>query len=95
MEKFEAIRVDLKARGQEHLLHHLDRLEGNEREELYGDIGEVNLEKLGESWRKAQSGLTGSGAVEDARLKPLDRCIVGSTARNKEDVKRWMQTGKS
>ncbi len=93
MEEVEAIRADLRENGQEHLLVHLDRLEGSEREELYRDIEEVNLKKLAKCFRKASSSLSSSGAFEDARLKPLDRSIVGSTARNKEDVQRWMKLG--
>lgn len=91
----EAVRADLETYGQGHLLQHLDQLEASERDELYRDISELNLKRLSECWRRTQPSLSDSGEVKDERLKPLDSSIIGSTARDKRDIGRWMNLGES
>ena len=87
------VRGELNVYGQGHLLQHLDALEEQQKDELLMDISEVNFKKLTESFSKAKSSLSSSGAFEDNRLKPPDSSIVGSTAKNKEDVQKWMNIG--
>jgi len=89
----EKLRDELSFYEQEHLLQHLNELEEQQKKELLADISEVNFKRLTESFSKAKSSLSSSGAFADSRLKPPDSSIVGSTAKNKEDVHRWLKIG--
>lgn len=92
---WEGLTVHLKEYGQEQLLQHLERLDGAEKASLYADIRDVDFKKLSRLWEEAQKSMTENGTMKDDRLKPLDSSIVGSTAKNKEDVWRWSEAGKA
>ena len=88
------MRARLAEYHQEHLLQHLDQLNEAEQAVLYADISQLNLKKLTRCWERAKEMMSNSGEVKDESLKPLDSSIVGSTARDKEDVLRWADIGR-
>lgn len=90
---WESVRAELREYGQEHLLRHLEQLSESEKASLYADIKDVDFKKLSLLWKDARGNLTDNGEVKDDRLKPLDRSIVGSTAKDKEAVSRWSDIG--
>ncbi len=91
---WESVRAELREYGQEHLLRHLEQLSESEKASLYADIKDVDFKKLSLLWKDARGNLTDNGEVKDDRLKPLDRSIVGSTAKDKEAVSRWSDIGR-
>ena len=89
----EIVRGELEANGQGHLLEHLDKLEEHERDQLYEDIGEVDLGKLSRCWSRNRPSSSGSSSVKDECLEPPDSSIVGTTSGNAEDLSRWTKIG--
>lgn len=90
---WEAMRSQLSSCGQEHLLRHVGQLSESEKAALHADLAATHWEKLGRLWRDAKKSLGENGEVKDDRLKPLDKSILGSTAKNKDDVTRWSNIG--
>ena len=87
------MREKLHAHGQSHLLHYLEDLSDTERDSLYSDLSELDLPRLSQFWEQARVSLTQDQLIKDESLKPLDVTIVGSTARDKDQLSRWMDIG--
>ncbi len=88
-----AVRKDLTAHGQDHLLRHLEELSREERQCLYDDITELNLPRLSTIWDQTQATLTNPCQIKDDKLQPLDSSIVGSTFRDKDRLDAWRDIG--
>lgn len=90
---WKSLRAELKEHGQEHLLQHLGQLDEPQKASLYADIKSLNFKKLAKLWAEARESMAENGTVKDSRLKPLDSSIVGSTAKDKENLSRWSDIG--
>lgn len=91
---FREIRSQLVQHNQEHVLMFLDGMNNEEKRTLYTDLSEVDLTKVTKCWQEAQQKLADSQEKKDEQLQPLDRSIVGSTARDKDAVPSWEAIGK-
>lgn len=83
----------LSTHGQDHLLHYLEDLSDTEKDSLYSDLSELDFPRLSHYWEQAQLSLTQGQQIKDDLLKPLDVTIVGSTARDKDQLPRWRDIG--
>lgn len=90
---FTELKTQLMLHGQEHVLMFLDRLSDDQKRSLYADLKEVDLSKVSRCWQEAQKNLADSQEKKDEHLQPLDRSIVGSTARDRAAVKTWENIG--
>ncbi len=85
----------LKEHNQQHLVAHVDSLTDDERLALYTDISDIDLEKVSKLWSQAQMTLAhqqGCQTVEDSKLSPLDRSLVGSS-QDITNTPRWWNIG--
>lgn len=87
------VRKRLSKYNQQHLIKWVGELTKEEQELLYGDLLELDLAKVQRCYKEAKMTLSDSNEMKDERLKPLDDCICGSTARNKKHVDEWRRRG--
>ncbi len=90
-----AVRRDLTAHGQDHLLRHLEELTCEEKQCLYDDITELDLPRLATIWDQTLVTRSKSCQIKDDKLQPLDSSIVGSTVRDKDRLDAWRDIGKA
>lgn len=91
---WDSVRQHLIDYGQEHILHHLDDLTSEQQTILYRDIMELNLPQLSNLWGHAKNLVNHVSETKDDKLKPLDKSIMGSTARDKALLPSWRDIGR-
>ena len=87
------LQSQLAKHGQEHVLMFLDSLNDKQKRELYADLSDLDFDKVTKCWQEAQQKLAETQEKKDEYLQPLDRSIVGSTARDKTAVPKWEDIG--
>ena len=93
-EDWEALRARLAQHGQDHLLRFLPDMSAADKGQLFADIANVDLAKLGRCFERARGAMETGEAVKDELLQPLDEGICGSTARNREEARAWEKRGR-
>lgn len=83
----------LEAAGQSHLLQFWDNLSPEEQGDLMQDLESMDLAEINGFFAAAMVSSQASGEKVDSRMEPVPKDVLGSTTRDRDQLKAWEEEG--